>query len=166
MAAVNENITIPMVANGVFLTDVNGMPYTIYNNNVTTFVPIISGSVTSPTSITYATQAGFYIKIGNLVFYSINILLSAVTLGPASGALLISSLPTSLNTANLIWPGSVSINNVTTTASVISLCSYMTPNANYIVIVESFDTNPAANLSITSLNATSGFNISGFYLAA
>lgn len=58
-----------------------------------TWTPVLDGQAVSPTSVTYSTQLGKFTRVGNLVWASFDVRTSAVTLGPASGALLVTGFP-------------------------------------------------------------------------
>jgi hypothetical protein len=58
-----------------------------------TFTPVFTPTIGSFGSITYLNQNGFYIKISNLVFFTLNLQLSAISIGTASGLLNITGLP-------------------------------------------------------------------------
>jgi hypothetical protein len=75
-----------------------------------TFTPTISAATPGDLAITYSTQVGQYTKIGNIVFFSINLACSAFTYTTASGNLLISGLPFTANA--LIYPGAVTVNYI------------------------------------------------------
>ena len=57
------------------------------------WTPEFDGQVTSPTSITYSKQQGFFKRIGNLVIATCDVRISAITLGAASGAVQVTGLP-------------------------------------------------------------------------
>ena len=58
-----------------------------------TFTPTYSSGSGSFTTLTYFAQTGKYTKIGNIVFFSINVFTNNVVVGTASGQLNISGLP-------------------------------------------------------------------------
>jgi hypothetical protein len=58
-----------------------------------TWTPAFAASAGSFGSITYTSQLGFYTKIGNTVTVSFFIAVASVTIGTASGALVMSGLP-------------------------------------------------------------------------
>lgn len=58
-----------------------------------TWTPEFTASVGSFGSITYTSQLGFYTKIGRTVIVSFTIVVASVTIGTASGALVMSGLP-------------------------------------------------------------------------
>ena len=57
------------------------------------FTPAFTPDGTGFTSIGYSTQSGEYLKIGNMVFFSLSIAVNALTVGSASGNILITGLP-------------------------------------------------------------------------
>ncbi len=56
-----------------------------------TFAPTLGADPTDPTSVTYATRDGYYLKIGQLVFFTLRIVTTARSGG--SGPLRIKNLP-------------------------------------------------------------------------
>jgi hypothetical protein len=77
-----------------------------------TFTPVIAGTTTAG-SATYTRQAGVYTKIGNQVFYSIDVIYSA---GNGTGNLKITGLPFTSSSTSMQKIGSISIDNITLTA--------------------------------------------------
>ncbi len=87
-----NSINMSVTPNGAFST------YTEMN----AFSPTISGSTAAGVG-TYTTQAGFYNRIGNMVFVSINMVWTAHT---GTGNMLITSLPFTVRaTANYVPAG-------------------------------------------------------------
>ena len=70
-----------------------------------TFTPFYTPDNGAFTTLTYSAQTGKYTKIGNFVFFSINIFTSAVTLGTASGGLAIGGLPFTADATSQLEPG-------------------------------------------------------------
>lgn len=58
-----------------------------------TWTPTIGGSAVDPTTVTYTTQVGRYIRIGNLVWANGYIVINTFTLGGGSGNLELRGLP-------------------------------------------------------------------------
>lgn len=150
--------------NGVLITNSSGVPAITHSLTVNTFIPTLTGSTTNPTSITYTIQNGFYTQLGNLIIFSVNIVISAVTIGPAAGNLQITGLPTAKNTTGQRWINSCFVDNLTTSASVINLTSEIVENTNILILNQSFNNNSSIILPITALNNTSAFQLSGIYL--
>jgi hypothetical protein len=67
-----------------------------------TFTPVLSSSGIAPTITSYTTQLGFYTKIGNRVFVTINIRATMASAG--TGYPIITGLPYSANGNNLTGP--------------------------------------------------------------
>src|SRR4029077_7293171 len=81
---------------------------------VGTWTPAIVPSGTAYTSITYTTQAGYYTRIGNLVTVTGYVLVSTITVGPATGDARLSPLPfTADNSASIQNMGALRLTNVT-----------------------------------------------------
>jgi hypothetical protein len=70
-----------------------------------TFTPFFVPDGGAFTTLTYSAQTGKYTKIGNFVFFSINIFTSVVTLGTASGGLAIGGLPFTSDATTQLAPG-------------------------------------------------------------
>jgi len=68
-----------------------------------TWTPSVGGATTDPT-VTYTTQAGFYVKIGRMVHISMYLNCSAVSGG--SGAAKINGIPFNMNNAGSYFAGS------------------------------------------------------------
>jgi hypothetical protein len=88
---VTAAVPIPITSGGTGATTVNAAGTNLQTSG--TFTPIISPSSGAYGSVTYTLQIGQYTRIGNVVFYSINLSISAFTLGTAAGNLLISGYP-------------------------------------------------------------------------
>jgi hypothetical protein len=126
-----------------------------------TFTPALAGSGGSA-GITYTTQTGYYIKIGKLVFYSINIVLSSK--GSASGSVSITGLPATV-AANGLFPASPTW--VLTTSSYVAMT--FVPDNSLTTGQLSGITAAAATLMgqpvlFAGLANTSQLYISGFYI--
>ena len=78
-----------------------GLPY-----EVGTWTPVFAGSTTAGT-YTYTTQAGFYIKIGRLVYLMFYVTVNTVSVA-GSGGILVTGLPYAADTGNLRGAGSIS----------------------------------------------------------
>jgi hypothetical protein len=57
------------------------------------WTPTLATTGTAFTSVTYTTQTGRYVKIGKTISYFFNVATSAVTVGAASGDVIIGALP-------------------------------------------------------------------------
>ena len=97
-----------------------------------TFTPIVSGTTTAGTG-TYTQQAGQYTRIGNRLFFVINLGWTAHT---GTGNMFISGFPfTSANIANTASPMSVRVQNLALTAGNVPQF-YMSPNQNYFILAQ------------------------------
>lgn len=74
-----------------------------------TWSPAFSGEGGSPSGVNYANRNGFYTKIGNLVFISVDLEVSSWSSGP-SGNLIISTLPFTSSGSN--YQSAISISRV------------------------------------------------------
>jgi len=109
------------------------------------------------TGITYTTQVGRYLKVGNAIDFTIYIVLSAK--GSATGAAVIEGLPiASANITNLIH--SVSVTGDTLVNTVDVLAGRVLPNSTGILLYRYFDGSLTA-LADTDFNNTSSLSISG-----
>ena len=131
---------------------------------ISTWTPAWTGTSTAGV-FTYTTQAGFYIRIGPLVFFWANIHISAISTPPV-GNMTITGLPvTSSATAQnfgQVFLGYIS--NFNFTAAALSLTGYIALGTKTINLFETFDniinvSIPAANFT----NAACQVLISGFY---
>jgi len=74
-----------------------------------TWSPAFSGESGSPSGVTYPTRTGYYTKIGNLVFISVDLEVSSWSSGP-SGNLIITTLPFTSSGSN--YQSAISISRV------------------------------------------------------
>jgi hypothetical protein len=116
-----------------------------------TWTPTYAGSTTNPT-VTYASRQGTYTKIGNVVYWAISIITSAVSGG--SGNLTVTGLPFALNipgmSASTFAVGFTTASPNAVLPQGTSLLLYTTINSNVTV-------TPA------NLAATCYFYAGGFY---
>lgn len=148
---VSKGITFP--ATQVASTDAN----TLDDYEEGTFTPTIVGTTTAGTG-TYSLQLGRYTKIGNRVYFTVNITWSAHT---GSGNLRVAGLPfTSNSTSNNLNALSVYPSNVTMTASNY-MCAYVLANNTQI----SIDQTPVGGgaASNVPLDTAATINVSGQY---
>jgi hypothetical protein len=97
-----------------------------------TFTPVVSGTTTAGAG-TYTAQAGQYTRIGNRLFFVINLGWTAHT---GTGNMFISGFPfTSANIANTASPMSVRVQNLALTAGNVPQF-YMSPNQNYFILAQ------------------------------
>jgi len=153
--------------NGVLQTNLSGLVYansitnpcsaTTYNTNV--FFPTIAGSLTTGTT-TYSVQNGQFTKIGNRLFFDIEIIFTATT---GTGDLQVQNLPFQANDSNsslavaavngIDWP-----NNQGTyiAANILSA-------STYLVLTCYHDTNAPQNIQMPSGSGSYTINVSGSY---
>lgn len=130
----------------------------------TSYTPSLSSSVGSFTSVTYSTQTGEYIKIGNIVYYTFFVTVSAVSMGTASGILYVS-----LPVAGTAIPSMYMPCAVLTVATLYTGPMYLQPiiGASSIAqFVNISDTNTAVILPPSNVQTNATFRASGFYFTA
>lgn len=153
--------------NGVLQTNLTGLVYAnsitnpassvAYNTNV--FSPTIGGSLTTGTT-TYSVQNGQFTKIGNRLFFDIEIIFTATT---GTGDLQVQNLPFQANDSNsslavaavdgIQWPTNQESYIV---AKVVSASTYL--------VLTCFDpTNPPGNIQMPSGTGSYTINVSGSY---
>jgi hypothetical protein len=69
-----------------------------------TFSPVYSPQSGAFTTLTYFAQNGRYTKIGNIVFFELNVFTNSVTVGTASGQINISGLPFTSDSTSQLHP--------------------------------------------------------------
>ena len=125
-----------------------GLPY-----ETGTFTPVVSGSTTAGTG-TYTTQLGRYTRIGNRVFYTVNIVWSGHT---GTGTLRI-SLPLTSNAIASNNPiSSILSSGLTFTNTPVGI----TPTASSLILVR--ENKPGAAMADIPIQATGTVIISGVY---
>lgn len=121
-----------------------------------TFVPTVSGTVTAGVG-TYTNQTGYWSRIGNLVFITLNIIWTAHT---GSGDILISNLPFPCNAATGFDPEFiVNIENITLPATTVSIYGHMQQSPTTIIIqtIRSNGTNVPVGLTATGILHATGW---------
>jgi len=122
-----------------------------------TFTPVVIGTST-PGTATYSIQIGNYTRIGNRVFFTINLTWSA---GSGSGNLKIDGLPYTVNASNGTSPCSVSFgSDLTIAASTSQVFGYIIANSTTIGFGEVIYNSSAPAVAY---DAASLINISGHY---
>lgn len=138
-------------------------PNTLDDYEEGTFTPVLSYGTTNGAN-TYSTQLGNYIKVGRLVQFELNCILTA-KFASAAGIVTISGLPFQHFTSNSILGGAFNMNYATGLAgSFVSLLGYLAHGATAITLVAI----PAANSDTTQLlaaniSAGSALYMSGIY---
>lgn len=128
----------------------------------TSWTPVLNfGGAT--TGITYSTQVGRYVRIGSLVFYQLNLILSSK--GTATGAATITGLPfTILNTS-----GTSCFTTAGYWVSISFTANYHTVNiqpsvgTTTLTLLQAGDNTGLAFLADTNVANTSQIQASGFY---
>lgn len=138
-------------------------------NNLTNYAvgdwtPTFTGSSANPTSVTYTTQVGKYIRIGAMVFVSCTLTVNAVTLGPAAGNLQVSGLPfTAKNTTNYTPILATQVSSFDLQAATKWINGQVQPNSLNVAFVESVDNSGATVTAVTILAANTQVRFSGCY---
>ena len=161
IAATNMNLTTPTL--GVAsATSINFGGSTLSNYvSATLFTPIVTIGG-STTGITYSQQNGLYTRIGSLVSFSIEIVMTSI--GVLTGTVLITGLPfTSTNVTGMYYFQTIGTGSVTYTTSQIPV-AYIISNSNYISVGLNTATVIGAMQAPTNVGATSSFFITGHYM--
>lgn len=130
------------------------------------FTPVLGNTGSAPT-VTYATngQVGRYIRIGNLVTFTIRIILTAYTAG--TGNVQITGLPfTSRNATNESWGFTMRMQNVTYGASVLWYSANVGVNSTTISINGNRSANTLLALAAAGPSATTDISITGTYVTS
>ena len=132
------------------------------------FTPTIGGSSVDPSAITYAFQIGEYTKIGNVVYYYMRIIVSALTIGSASGQLQLRGLPYSaINQAANDNPGTVLLQNTTIDVGTLYIVGRVVHNTNYIGLSEIAATGGSSvTIAVGNITSSSDITVSGFYFVS
>ncbi len=139
----------------------NGTNY-LSNYAEGTWTPTITPSGTAFTSITYSSQVGSYVRVGNMVTVFCSVSLSALTLGAATGSVRISALPfTSNSLANQTYSGTVGASVVTFAGNY--LYGALSPSSTNVNIQIVGTAAGLSNLPVAGLAATSAFNMTITY---
>jgi hypothetical protein len=123
-----------------------------------TWTPTIIGTTTAGVG-TYTTQVGLYIRLGNLVYISGDVVWTAHT---GTGNMVIGGLPfTVRNTANYFPQCSIAYNNVTTPGGIVGSSSQFLINTTRIEPLGLRNNNTQNSFA---LDTTGEFKVSGWYL--
>lgn len=109
------------------------------------------------TGITYTTQSGVYTKIGNVVFFSINLLLS--NKGSATGAPTLTGLPF----ASSSFPFSVSITPLAGFTGLTAGLTGFVVNGSTTISLRAPSTTGSSAINDTNFSNTSNLYATGFY---
>lgn len=122
-----------------------------------TWTPAVTGGTSNPT-VAYTTQTGTYTRIGNVVFYTIRIVIDTYSGG--SGTLRI-SLPVAVGSA--ATNGVVAYSGVDLPASTTDVSFAPTTGAAYGTFLACVDDGAFAGLAVDALAAGDTIRVSGFY---
>jgi len=148
--------TAPLVvASGTMVSNLNVQKLNGAEYSTTTFTPRLYGLTTAGTG-TYTTRLGYYTRIGNIVFFSLDLIWTNHT---GAGNMRIDGLPVNAN-ATYDVACAVFAQNITTVANNI-VVGYVLKNSNQIVL-GSYTITTGANNSIV-MDTTGTFKISGHY---
>jgi len=159
-------LTAPTADDTLYIVD-SGVPKQIRLDDLSidgTFTPTLYGSTTAGTQ-TYTTQEGRYSRIGNIVTFKVNILLSAYDVATA-GDLRIGGLPFTVNTHCPVTIGY--IHNVTKPVdTIISALAYSATTSIYLYSVLTGTTSAnSAYITNTSLTNLFAIIIAGSYITS
>jgi hypothetical protein len=180
----NRAITLPDAAGAIVVSgttpSLNGIAFpatqsasadanTLDDYEEGTFTPVYSPAGGAFTTLTYFAQTGKYTKIGNIVYFEINVFTNVVTVGTASGDLNISGLPFITDATTQLHPAA-SLGRVYRWATAISNMRAYIPPSNTVVSFANMATNAANSTAVQVSDMTTGTNtafnaldIAGFY---
>lgn len=131
-----------------------------------TFVPTISLSTPGTSSFTYTLQSGEFTTIGNIVVFSIRILLSNFTIGTGSGNVQVGTLPFSSGASSVNMCFSCTLQNITFDPTVSWYTGLLQPGNNFIIFPGSVTATTVSVLQAASLTNTSIINVTGTYFTS
>lgn len=114
-----------------------------------TFTPTLGGSTTDPSSVTYTTQVGQYVRIGRLVYFTLGVATSAYSGG--TGNLRIKGLPFTASGGINASPVSVRPSSINwTSGSGIQFLTARVVGGGSSVILERASTSAIAEITLSS----------------
>lgn len=125
-----------------------------------TWTPVLYGATTAGSN-TYSAQNGTYQVVGNLVYFSFTMVLTATS--GMVGSALISGLPFPVNSSVNALSFSTFFANIVLTASSVSLWSYCTGGSSFFYLFEVNVTGGANQLPSTAIANNSQIYVSGWY---
>lgn len=131
----------------------------VASTGASNWTPLITGSSANPTSITYSSQIGEYIRLVNSIQFNINIALSALTIGAASGTIQISLPIAAGGSSSCIVP--VWLNNYTWSGGYVA--GVISGSILSLNVISNGSPGTESGLSITGLTSASAIKISGSY---
>lgn len=159
IAAGFDKLPGTLTANGIVVVNAGGTGMTTMPYAEGTFTPAVAFSGAA-VGVTYASQVGFYTKIGNRVLF--NLYVELTSNGSSTGAFTITGLPfTAKNTTNNY--SALAIHGGGLSGMSGSLQAYIAPNATSITI-SYLGTGTVGGLDDTKVGDTGNFVISGQYL--
>lgn len=126
-----------------------------------TWTPVFSTTGTGFTSVSYTTQNGFYTKIGNCVFITAQIVVSALTAGSPTGDLVVAGFPFTIN-ATHVSALPVSQAGAYTT-NIPSMAQARAANTMARLYYRATANGGLSTMSPSELTSTSTVVLSGFY---
>ena len=124
------------------------------------FVPAFATSQTGFSSVTYHTQTGRYVKVGDIVYAYWVISTSALTIGSAAGAIIITGFPYTMQNNNY-QAGSVGYSQGWTTNHPTSLLS--SPNQTQVFVYHSNGSTTHVNTNVSNMSDHSSSNLHWIY---
>lgn len=142
-------------------------PNTLDDYEEGTFTPVYSFATAGDLAVAYTTQSGRYVKIGNRVWYAINLVVSSATYTTAAGIFRITGLPFAVGASNIYTGQVTSISNLTWPASTTQLVAVPAIGGAARVELQSFGSGVGATTwTTTQMTSTAGartINITGMY---
>lgn len=136
-----------------------------YYDEAGSFTPSITFATPGNLSVTYSTQEGKYTRIGNIVFFRLQIITSAFTHTTASGNLRISGLPFTVGAVNFY--SSFQHGSATTYPAGVSSANAVSINSQTYIQIQGVGSGTGAT-TFTTANQPTGSNvniaIAGFYM--
>ncbi len=164
------------IADGKTLTDSNTLTFTgtdgssvafgtggivAYNSGYTSWNPVFTFATPGDLSVSYATQVGGYVKIGNVYVVSVN-LVCTPTFTTSSGNLTITGLPVASNsTTGNIAVGSVFTSGMIWPVTYTSLALQITEGVSLINLIASKTAASATNFAATNFTTGAAITIVG-----
>lgn len=133
-----------------------------------TFTPSYQGTGTAGTWA-YAVQAGFWHRIGAVLFFRLSVNVSSRSVAPTGAARIIGLPFTSIATANTHSPIAIdTVDGFTLSATCVQLVGRVPTSASYIELIEVVGTAPTVGsfLGATGFGTASFIRVSGHYLVA
>lgn len=130
----------------------------------TTWTPVVTFATPGNLSVSYATQVGYYLQIGGIVFYQFSMTFTP-TFTTASGNFRLTGLPVTVN-ANSIEIGAVAtVKGITYPATTTYITCYANTSTTYVEFLSSGTGTNGNNLQATNFTTTVQAQLigSGYY---